>query len=264
MDYLERIKTTSPLVHCITNAVGINDVANVLIAIGASPIMADEISEVGEITTMAKALLLNIGTLDRARLDSMLTAAKTAKARHHPIVLDPVGVGSTTFRQTSCQAIMQTSQPTLLRGNAGEIATFAEVEWEMKGVDAGEGHLEVEAVKAVAQKWDTLVALSGVSDIITDGEKVYYVDNGCSMMSQVTATGDMLSAVCAAFLAVTEKPEEQLEALAQAHVMVGLAGERAYAQASGKGTGSFRVAFIDALSKLTSEELKAYGKIRSI
>lgn len=262
MTYLKRIKRKNPLIHNMTNYVGMNDVANSLIAIGASPFMADEIEEVAEINTFSDGLVLNIGTLNRERLKSMLVAGKSANDNQVPVVLDPVGVGSTNFRKKSTNKILDAIDIDLLRGNAGEIANFAEVDWQMRGVDAGEGDLPVEAVIEVANKFGSLVAVSGETDIITNGQKVYYINNGNEMLSQITGTGDVLSAICGAFLSVAEDENEALEAIVEAHILVGLAGEKAYQITKNKGTGSFRVALIDNLNTLTDKEIEKNKKVR--
>jgi hydroxyethylthiazole kinase len=225
--------------------------------------MADAIQEVSEIPRFADGLVLNIGTLNEQKVASMLLAAQTAEESGTPIILDPVGVGSTSYRAETIQQLLNEHSVTLIRGNAGEIATLADIDWEAKGVDAGEGDASLEeTAKRVAEKHQCLVALSGETDFITDGKEVIAVTNGHEMLSRITGSGCMLANTSAAFLATdTGTP---LERVIAAHVAMGTAGERAATREDVQGTGTFRSALIDELSRLDDDLLLSNQKTEVI
>lgn len=211
---LSKIRERSPLVHCITNSVVTNYTANGLLAIGASPIMADEVEEMNDMVSIVDAVLINIGTLNVRSRAAMLVAGKKANERHIPVVLDPVGVGATAFRKQTVEELLGNVQFDLIRCNAGELATIAGIEWQSKGVDSGEGEMDVEAIaKQVAKQYNCLVIVTGPSDVLTDGETVLQTSGGHEYMTQVTGAGCLLSAICAAALTVKESPLETLQML---------------------------------------------------
>ncbi len=246
---ISKIRKTSPLVHCITNYVVANFTANGLLAIGASPVMADEALEVEEMVSNASALLLNIGTINSRTKEAMLLAGRKANEKEIPVVLDPVGVGATTYRQQTVQELLQTVKFNLIRCNAGELASIAGVEWQAKGVDSGIGEINVEKVaKQVAQKFNCLVIVTGPSDILTNGEQTYSIDGGNELMTQVTGTGCLLSAVCCAALAVAGDPLTVLRDVLQDYKAV---AERA---ATTNLLGSFQVEVLNALSDISRGE----------
>ncbi|SOC06045.1 hydroxyethylthiazole kinase [Ureibacillus xyleni] len=208
---LSKIREKNPLVHCITNYVVANFTANGLLAIGASPVMADEVEEVEEMVSIASALLINIGTLNTRTLESMIKAGKKANELNIPVVLDPVGVGATTFRQLAVAKILKEVDIQLIRCNPGELASLAGVTWQAKGVDSGEGEMDVQTVaQQVASKFDCLVIVTGESDYLTNGEKEHWISGGHVLMTQVTGTGCLLSAICAATLALEGDPVSNL------------------------------------------------------
>ena len=196
------IRLKSPLVHCITNYVVANFTANGLLAIGASPVMADEASEVEEMVSIANALLINLGTVNTRTKESMFLAGKKANALNIPVVLDPVGVGATTFRLQLARDILETVDISLIRCNIGELAAIAGVDWKAKGVDGGSGEMNLETVAVdVAKKHNCLVIVTGKSDLLTDGNKIIRITGGHKRMTEVTGTGCLLSAICSAALA---------------------------------------------------------------
>lgn len=247
---LSKIQKTSPLVHCITNYVVANFTANGLLAIGASPVMADEASEVEEMVSNASALLLNIGTINSRTKEAMILAGRKANEKEIPVVLDPVGVGATSFRKQAVQELLEAVKFDLIRCNAGELATIAGVKWQVKGVDSGEGEIDVEQVaKQVAQQYHCLVIVTGPSDLLTNGENTVSVAGGHELMTQVTGTGCLLSAVCSAALAVEGDSLSTLRDVLQDYKTVA-----EHAAAATNSLGSFQVEVLDALHEISRGE----------
>lgn len=256
----DRVRETNPLVHCITNYVTVNDCANALLAVGASPVMADDRAEVAEITSIAQGLLLNIGTLNRRTIASMKRAAKTANTKGIPIILDPVGAGASTLRTRTAQELVRLARPALIRGNASEITTLHAGSGNTRGADAAEADSGKDAfartiatAKALSIQSGAVVAATGVTDIITDGTRVITIRNGHPLLARITGSGCMLSCLCAAFCAAA--PDRILEASAAAVASMGVCGERAAAGSAVAGTATFRTALIDRLSRITATEL---------
>lgn len=209
---LFNIRERNPLVHCITNYVVTNFTANGLLAIGASPIMADEVEEMNDMVSIIDALLINIGTINARTREAMFVAGKKANERKIPVVLDPVGVGATAFRKQTVEELLANVQIDLIRCNAGELATIAGVEWQSKGVESGEGEMDVcDVAKQVANEHNCFVIVTGPSDVLTDGNTVLQTSGGHEYMTQVTGAGCLLSAICAAALTVEENKLETLQ-----------------------------------------------------
>ena len=197
-----KIRKTAPLVHCLTNYVVAQFTANGLLAIGASPVMADEVSEVEDMVLHADSLLLNIGTVNVRTAEAMLLAGKKANELGIPVVLDPVGAGATSYRLQLTERILKEVSIDLLRCNAGELAAIAGAEWQSKGVDAGSGDMEIgDIAKSAARMYGCLVIVTGPEDCLTDGEKTAHITGGVEQTTSVTGTGCLLSAVCAAAVA---------------------------------------------------------------
>lgn len=254
---LSKLREMSPLVHNITNYVVMNSSANILYAVGASPVMAHSLSEVEEMTGIAGALVLNIGTLERKWVEAMILAGKTANRKNIPIILDPVGSGATSFRTDTVKRILKECRVSVLRGNASEVFSLLEPGAGARGVDSqlqfNETHIET--AKAMGRDLGCVVAISGETDCITDGSSVYRVANGHPMMTKITGLGCGLSAVTAAFCAVagSSEPEKLTSCVAQAFGFYGLCGQLAAQQS--KGPGSFETAFIDTLYSAGSPEI---------
>lgn len=218
---LRKINVKKPLVHCITNYVAANITANGLLAIGASPVMADAIEEVEEMANKANALLLNIGTLNEQTIASMQAAGKSANAHHVPIVFDPVGAGATLFRSRTTLALLQLLKVRLIRCNVGELAAIAGVNWASKGVDSGSGELDVvQTAKTVARDYNCLVIVTGETDVLTDGDQVALIAGGHEKITKVTGSGCLLSALCAAMLATSTEPFTDLANLLREYKQV--------------------------------------------
>lgn len=243
---LEKVRTASPLVHNITNYVVMNFSANVLLAAGASPVMAHAVEEVAEMVEIAGALVLNIGTLERSWNESMRVAAKAARLRERPIVLDPVGAGATPFRTHTALNLLEESPPTILRGNASEILALGNKVGQARGVDSlTESSAAEETARELARTFHTVVVVSGPVDYIVSADRTVRLHNGHPLMARVTGTGCACSALCGAFAAV--EPDPFVAAVA-AMATVSLAGELAAEKAT--GPGSFGVAFLDQLASL--------------
>ncbi|MFC3212653.1 hydroxyethylthiazole kinase [Planomicrobium okeanokoites] len=248
---ISKIRSENPIIHCITNHVVSNFQANGLLAIGASPIMGEAQEEVEELVAISRALSLNIGTLNKETLHSMLLAGKRANKEKVPVILDPVGAGATAFRKEAVQKILTEIDVSVLRCNAGELAAIGGVAWASKGVDAGEGNIDLEELAMqVAKEYNLVVAVTGETDIVANGSRVEKIRGGDRMMGSVTGMGCLLSAVTAAFTTVS--PDDPTAAAIEALKFYGAAGEKA--AASSKGPGSFRDTFLDVLFGMENED----------
>lgn len=259
----ENVRKKCPLIHNITNYVTVNDCANILLACGASPIMADDKEEAADITSVCAGLNINIGTLNSRTIESMLIAGKKANELNHPAVLDPVGAGASKLRTDTAYRLLEEVDFAVIRGNISEIKTLAMGSGTTKGVDADvadkvmEENLEeaVTFAKTFAKKTGAVVAITGAIDIVADGERAYCIRNGHSMMSSITGTGCQLSAMTAAF--VTANPDKKLEAAAAAVCAMGLAGEIAHQRLGAlDGNSSYRNYIIDAVYNMSPEQLE--------
>lgn len=266
---LENVRNNVPLVHFITNYVTVNDVANMMLACGGSPIMSDEISDVEDITAICNATVLNIGTLNKNTIESMIAAGKKANASGHPVILDPVGAGASKLRTETTFRLLKEVKFTVIRGNISEIKTVYSGSGSTKGVDADvadvvtEDNLEetVAFAKELSKTTGAIIAITGAIDIIADEEQAYAVRNGVATMSRITGTGCMLDAVIAGY--VTANADNKVKAVVAAIAAEGLCGEMAArkVEAEGSGTSSFRMYLIDAMSNLDGETLKEGAKV---
>ena len=240
------VRSQRPLVHNITNYVVMNNSANALLAIGASPVMAHWTQEMEEMTSIAGALVLNIGTLDDVWLEGMRIAGAAASRRGIPIVLDPVGAGATKVRTEACLELIRACHPTIIRGNASEIMALVDAGVKSKGVDSSAQSSDaVEAARKLAEETGAVVVISGATDYITDGSVVHTVDGGDEIMTAVTGMGCTSTALVGAFAAVIEDP---LFAATAAMAVMSLAGERAAALS--RGNGSMQINFLDELYRI--------------
>ncbi|MGN0071489.1 MAG: hydroxyethylthiazole kinase [Atopobiaceae bacterium] len=267
---LDNVRKASPLVHCITNYVTVNDCANAVLAIGASPIMSDEPDDVEDITSICNGLDLNIGTLNHRSIDGMDHAAAKAASLGHAIVLDPVGAGASKLRTETARHLLDTYHPQLVRGNMSEIRALGGASASTRGVDvsaadaANEDNLSEAAafVAGLAKAWKCTVAVTGAIDIVSDGTRTCAIRNGVPMMGRITGTGCMLSAMLPAFLAAND---DVYAASVAGISMMGICGEKARARMAGEdGTGSFRTYLIDALSNIQGKDLVAAAKVADL
>ena len=266
-DCLNNVRNTCPLVHNITNYVTVNDVANALLAIGGSPIMADDKNDVADITSICGGLNINIGTLNKRTIKSMFIAGKVANKLNHKVLLDPVGAGASKIRTKTAKKICKKIKLDAIRGNISEIKTLFYGNGTTKGVDAdvvdtvtNENLSEsVKMAKSFASLTGSVIAITGAIDLVADGQKCYVIKNGNAKMSSITGTGCQLSAVMTAFLVAN--PDNALEACAAAVCAMGIAGEigMEHMQA-GDGNSTYRNRIIDALANLTGEQLEKYAK----
>ncbi len=248
----QRVREKQPLIHCITNPISIRDCANAILAVGARPMMAEHPLEAEKVTRSAGAVLLNLGSLTDARMASMRISAAAAKASGIPFVLDLCGAACLDNRRHYAASLMERAMPSVVKGNYSEIKAMYDAAYHSSGVDA---QTDLEATEmdticaALAERWHTVVLASGKADIITDGETMLHCNNGTPQLACVTGTGCMQGALCAAFLSAADG----LSAAAAACGMLGVCGEVAQTP---KGSGSFGVGLMDALSAISDEELE--------
>lgn len=260
---LENVRKNVPLVHNITNYVTVNDVANILLACGGSPIMSDEPEDVEDITSICGGLNINIGTLHKSSIEGMMRAGKRANELGHPVLLDPVGAGASKLRTETALHIMDEIKLTVIRGNISEIKTLVSGSGTTKGVDADvadavtEDTLDdaVAFVKAFAKASGCIIAVTGAIDLVSDGDRCYVIRNGRPEMGKITGTGCQLSGMMTAY--VTANPECPLEAAAAAVCVMGLAGEIGWSRMQeGDGNSTYRNRIIDAVYNMTGEDLE--------
>lgn len=265
---LENVRTKFPLIHNITNYVTVNDVANIILACGASPIMADDIGEVEEITSICNGLNINIGTLNERTIPAMYKAGKKSEELGHVTLLDPVGAGASSLRTNTAAGLMKEIPFTVVRGNMSEIKTLASCGGVSRGVDASaadavtEENLEncVSMLKDFAKEMHTILAVTGAIDIITDGTDAYVVRNGRGEMGKITGTGCQLSGLMTAYLAANaDKP---LEAATAAVAAMGVAGEIGWSRmTAGDGNIAYRGKIIDAIYQMDGDTLEKMAKV---
>jgi hydroxyethylthiazole kinase len=253
------LRDKHPLVHHITNYVTVNDCANITLCIGGAPVMADAPEEVAEMVSMAGSLVLNIGTLNERQVESMLLAGKTANECGIPIILDPVGAGATRYRTETAHRLMDRLDISIIKGNAGEIGVLAGSGGIVRGVDSGgvEGDPQV-ITSGLARSSGSVIVMSGATDIVSDGNRTFMVDNGHELMGKLSGTGCMATSIVAAFAAVTK---DLATGSVAALAAFGIAGENAAIKAS--SPFSFKVALFDETASLTPEGLAQRSKVRS-
>jgi hydroxyethylthiazole kinase len=252
---LGRIRERTPLIHNITNFVVMNDTANVLLALGASPVMAHAIEEVREMVAYAGALVLNIGTLEESWIEAMLVAGEEANVRGVPVVLDPVGVGATKLRTSATERIRSDVHVAVVRGNASELATIAGLEAKIRGVDAVSSGDPVSAARLAAARFEGVAVVSGAVDYVADATRLAEIHNGHPLMGRITGSGCMATAITGAFLAVESDP---FLAGVEAMIAFGIAGELAAERSAGPGT--FRAHLIDAVAALDEATILARAR----
>ncbi|WP_244833820.1 hydroxyethylthiazole kinase [Clostridium sp. BJN0001] len=266
-DLLDNVREKNPLIHNITNYVTVNDCANILLAIGASPIMADDLREVSDIVSISSALVINIGTLNERTVESMLIAGKKANELNIPIILDPVGAGASNFRNSTVKAILDNVKVSIIRGNISEIKFISGLKSYTKGVDAGESDLNSESKESetivynLAKNLECIVAITGVYDVISDGDKTVILSNGTKMLSKVTGSGCMTTALIGAYAGAAY--DDLFSAAVAGILTMSIAGEISIEKNGKKGTGNFHIGIIDAVSNMTSMMLKRRGKIET-
>ena len=268
---LGNVRATTPLVHCITNYVTVNDCANALLACGGSPIMSDEPDDVSDITSICGGLVLNIGTLNKRSIEGMMIAGARASELGHPIVLDPVGAGASALRTTTAGALLDACKVRVVRANMSEVKALAGAAASTRGVDANPDDAVTEANLAesadfacrLAAQTDAVIAITGAIDIVADARRAFAIRNGVPVMGHITGAGCMLTCVVAAY--AVANPDSTLEAVAAAVACEGLAGQIA-AKRMGPldGNGSFRTYLLDALYNMDSDALEQGALIEQV
>lgn len=264
---LDELKNKNPLTHCITNFVTVNDCANAVLAIGASPIMSEDIEEVAEVVSISDALVINIGKLSHEQVEAMKVSSAQANKINTPVILDPVGVGISQLRNKVTLELIENYKLTAIRGNITEIKTIAKLTGIIsesntaKGVDVSESDIitkdnlneNAKIISKLAANLDTVILASGPIDILSDGETTIAIDNGDEMMPQITGSGCMLSSIVGSCIGATNP----LEGTLLAALLMTIAGEKARAKLDNEnaGTGSFRAYLIDYLYKLDGQTL---------
>ena len=268
VELLNNVKEKNPLVHHITNYVTVNDCANITLAIGASPVMSDDINEVNEMVSLSSSLVINIGTLSSISIEAMIKAGKRANELNIPVILDPVGAGATSYRRETAKRIISEVKLAVIRGNLSEIKTLYGMETKTKGVDTcdnvsvngNELTKRKEMARALASKLNTVVAITGEVDIITDGKTLYTVSNGHKIMCKVTGTGCMCTSLIGSYLGACDN---NLIAALAGVVSMGIAGEVAYEELdkNNEGTGTLKVKILDVIYNLAEVVIKKRSKI---
>ncbi|MFB2875433.1 hydroxyethylthiazole kinase [Floridanema aerugineum] len=245
------IRETTPLIHNITNYVVMNNTANALLALGASPVMAHALNEVEEMVNLAAALVINIGTLNNDWIAAMHKAMLSAKKLNKPIIFDPVGAGATSYRTETTKKLLNTATPTVIRGNASEIAAIAHQNIRTKGVDSTQDSQTVVTVaQTLANLYQCTVVISGAVDFVVSGKRIFQIENGHPLMSKVTGMGCTATALIGAFQAVNS---DATIAATHAMAVMGIAGEIAAEKST--GPGSLQLNFLDALYNLKAEDI---------
>lgn len=259
-ELLTKIKECRPLIHHITNYVTMNDCANAVLAIGGSPIMAKDPSEVEEVAAMSRALVLNMGTPDNNNFRSMLLAGKIAKEMKIPVIFDPVGAGSTSFRREMCSKLLSDVKPDVIRGNVSEIMYLAGFDCYACGVDSHSVvNDDVEIVRVLANRLSCVVAATSRKDLISDGNTTYIIDNGHEMLSKITGAGCMTSSLVGTFCSMTE---DYLTGTVGGIMSMGISGQLANAcLMQNEGIGMFKTRLFDSMYNLNKDIFMREGVV---
>jgi len=258
IEAVKKLRNKKPLIHHLTNIVVTNFTANGTIAYGGSPIMANAIEEVEEMVSVSNGLVINMGTITSDMVKAMMIAGKKANEMGVPIILDPVGMGATSYRTNTIIEMLKEFKPTVIRGNTAEMARLADVPWEIKGVDSvdeQEGD-RLEIATIVANKYGAIAAVTGKEDIVTDGRQIAILSNGHPLLTSVTGTGCLVTAIIGATIAAEENP---FIATVAALSYYGIAAEKAAIHANGPGT--FAIQLMDEIYQLDLNEFRKMAKI---
>ena len=267
----KRIKEEKPLIHCITNPISIHDCANVILAVGARPIMAEHPAEVADITASAGALMLNLGNITDARIESMKRSMRTAMENKIPVLLDLVGVACSDLRLDLARELLSIGHPAVLKGNMSELFAVSGLPSHAIGIDAGAQdaltaeNMETvsEVLRAFSRNNQAIVLATGKQDFVTDGERVVLVQNGSAALSGITGTGCMVGALTAAYLpASVALAFAGTPAALLAAITMGISGE--HAASGSRGPGSFQAALLDEVFCMTDSQLQNQAQIRRI
>ena len=267
VEILNQIRVKNPLIHQITNYVTVNDCANVTLAVGASPAMADDEAEVEEFVNIASSLLINIGTLNKNIKNSIIKAVKKANELEVPVVLDPVGVGASKFRKDFVEELLKQTNISSIRGNISEIKSILNLSSNTKGADASKEDLEsidntVNIAKELANKLGLVVAITGEVDVISDGKRVVAIKNGNHLLPQITGTGCMCSSLVSSYCGTSK--DKIFEATILGVITMGIAGEIAYEKSKNSGLGTFHKELFNSVGNFNEEILKQKANFKEI
>ena len=258
-DLVDVVREKSPLVHHITNYVTVNDCANITLAIGASPIMADAVEEAADIASISSSLVINMGTLNERTVASMIAAGKSANEKGIPVIFDPVGAGASKYRNDVTDIILKQVKVAVIRGNISEVKYISGISSNVKGVDACESDEDsdnVQIASELASRFECVVAITGEVDTVSDGDRTVLLGYGHEKLSSITGTGCMCTSLVGAFCGAS--PDQIFEATGAAVMCMGIAGELAYEQSGKNGNGSFHMSIIDAISKMETKTMSNY------
>lgn len=250
------VKINKPLIHCITNPISINDCANVVLAVGAKPIMAEHPLEVSEITSVSKALGVNLGNITDVRMESMMISGKTAYEKKIPEIIDLVGVGCSNLRLNYAKKFIFQCHPSVIKGNMSEIKAICDIKSNAKGIDVGEGDEitaksfdeNIKIIKELSLKTGAVIAATGVVDIVVNGDDAYLIKNGCEMLSMVTGTGCMVTALITSYISSLDILGGTILAVA----LMGICGELSQHVS---GIGSFRTELINNIFTISDDTI---------
>lgn len=267
---IDQAREHPSLVHCITNYVTMHDCANMVLACGGSPIMANAKEEAEEVTSICNSLVINIGTLNTGTINSMILAGRKANELGHPVVLDPVGAGVSTWRRKTVTQLLQEVQFSVIKGNISEIKTVFAGSGAAMGVDAqaadavSEENLyeTIELARKLSIQTGAVIVITGAIDLVVSSDRTYLIENGHPMMARITGTGCMLATLMGAYVGSCQ--DQIQEAAAAAVIAEGVCGEKAAKRVGEekRGTGSFGIYLIDEMSRLTGQEVEAKKKVR--
>lgn len=263
LEIRRKVKAEKPLIHCITNHISINDCANVVLAVGAKPIMAEHPAEVSEITASAKALAVNLGNINDTRMESILLSGKRALEKNIPSIIDIVGVACSPLRLDFAKKFILECHPSVIKGNMSELKALCGMESSAKGIDVGEKDAvtndtiiaNITMLTSLSSKTGSVVAATGIVDIITNGTDTYLIENGCEMLSMITGTGCMLNVLAAAFIS----NKNIIGGTVLATALMGICGELSQNE---NGTGTFRTTLLDSIFSLSDYKLEEKIKYR--
>ncbi|WP_137596830.1 hydroxyethylthiazole kinase [Paucilactobacillus kaifaensis] len=254
LELLDQLRQENPIVFNISNFVTVQDVANGINSIGASPIMSEEVKEAEELVQMSAAVALNLGAFTTQQIQQIRTVGQLANQYQKPLILDPVAVGAVKYRQNVVTGLLNDFQADIIRGNAGEIAALAGVDWHAKGIDAGSGEYDIASIaKLCAQKQQCVVILSGPIDVISDGKQVVKISNGTPLFQLHVGSGDMLTSIVGAFAAVST---DYFEVAQSACAVFATTGQLVAKHLNEELPGSFAVKLLDKLHLITVEQIQ--------
>ena len=256
-ELMKKVREKKPLVHHITNYVTVNDCANVTICAGGSPVMTDESEDVIDISAISSAVVINMGTLNKRTVKSMIVAGKIANDHNVPVIFDPVGVGASAYRNSIADLILSKVKVAVIKGNSGEIGVLSGIGGEVRGVDSVSSTDEKKAVITLAKKFDCVVAMTGKTDYVSDGKKTVVLNNGDEYLGLVSGTGCMVSSVVGCYVGANGV---SVDSVAAAISVFSIAGEIARKDSNGPGT--FKPRLLDALYNLSKEDIDNLRKAK--